>query len=164
MLPAVFLSVPSVLTPEQEAVRNRWTGWLAASGLRLRGLTSEPVAGTPWQELVRVLSDVDALIVLGFGQLHVREGVWCPGTAHERAISAGKVTSPWLHVEVGMAAVLGLPTLLVAEHGVGEGVFRAENWAGALFGISLEAGPDAPDVESWRAAVNQRRGGPLVTP
>jgi hypothetical protein len=155
--PTIFLSTPATLTVAQEVVQERWAAWLFAAGLTVQRLYRRDYDRTPWARLGAMLQGADAVVVLGFGQLHVLDGVWRPGTIEEERVVACTKTSPWLQIEAAMAVMLGLPTLVAAERGVVEGVFHADSWTEPLFGASLEEGPAGPAVAEWRAAMELRR-------
>jgi hypothetical protein len=65
-------------------------------------------------------------------------------------------TSPWMHVEAGMAIASNKPVLAAPERGVTEGVFAQHNWIANVFGSDVE-NPRSPGVERWAAAVRQTR-------
>jgi hypothetical protein len=156
MTPLVFISAPSSLTSDQQALLGRWTAVLAESGLTLERLERREYASNPWGQLRTILSGVDAVLVCGFRQLHVSAGIWRPDTAEEQDVAARQWTSPWLHIEAGMAVMLGLPVLLAPERGVTEGAFRAEAWKGPVFGSPLDDGPAGSEVVKWRAELDLR--------
>jgi hypothetical protein len=94
-------------------------------------------------------------VVLGFRQMDMRHGLWRGGTAEMETVSA-VWTSPWMHVEAGMAIESNKPVLAAPERGVTEGVFAQHNWIANVFGSDVE-NPRSPGVERWAAAVRQTR-------
>ncbi len=105
--------------------------------------------------MLRAFSAADGALVLGFRQLTVDSGTWRRGTDEETDITA-TWTSPWLHVETGMALAAGVPVLVAPESTVCEGVFESDNWTGALRGTSVDA-PEPGVVDEWATAVAGRR-------
>jgi hypothetical protein len=166
MTPLVFVSAPSCLAADQRVLLERWTSSLVESGLTLEYLTRSEYEPNPWEQLRSILNGVDALLVCGFRQLHVSSGSWRPGTSEEEPVAARQWTSPWLQIETGMAAMLGLPVLVAPERGIAEGVFRPGAWNAAVsvYGSPLDDGPAAPEVVRWRAAVDSRFASRRIRP
>jgi hypothetical protein len=65
-------------------------------------------------------------------------------------------TSPWMHVEAGMAIASNKPVLAAPERGVTEGVFAQHNWTENVFGCNV-GHPNSPAVERRAAAVHVAR-------
>ena len=101
------------------------------------------------------LASADGVLVLGFRQLTINSGVWRNGTREETDVSDSNWTSPWLHVETGMALATRVPVLVATETWVYEGVFAGETWTSALLGTSAE-GPNADVVNAWASTVATR--------
>jgi hypothetical protein len=74
-------------------------------------------------EIDRIISSCAGAIIVGFPQLHVREGSWRPGTPQEQPVQGGSYATPWNQVEAGIAAAYSLPVLMLTERNVREGVF-----------------------------------------
>ncbi|WP_141242935.1 hypothetical protein [Geodermatophilus obscurus] len=131
---------------------HRWTAALEATGLELRRLARGEYEPVPWDQLRDSLMSASAVVLFGFRQLCVHEGTWRPGTGEERAIDQARWTTPWMHIEAGMAIARGLPLLVVAEAGVAEGVFNPDAWGSSVFGASLDRDPSHVTVAQWRSA------------
>ena len=151
MTPKVFLCEPSGLTLAQRLVSDRWHERLFGFGFDVDQLRSEGYAPNPWLTLRERIEASHGVIVLGFRQLCVTAGTWRADTEHETHLK-GHWSSPWLHIEAGLAIGAGLPLLLAPESGVREGVFASETWTGAVRGTSLEA-PAVGIVAQWARAV-----------
>jgi hypothetical protein len=106
----------------------------------------------PWAQLGQCIADADGVLVLGLRQLSVGAGIWRPGTAEER-VAASYLTSAWMQLEAGMALMAGLPTLVVAEAGVEEGVFDPRTWTGLVSGAALDTSAIDETVAAWAAVV-----------
>jgi hypothetical protein len=143
-----------VLTPGQEPQLERWVRWIEHRGGEVVRLSRDAYSEDPWRALTRLLSDVDGVLLLGFRQLDAREAVWRPDTKEEDP-SAGWWTTPWLHIEAGMAVALGLPVLVAPETDVEDGVFHPDVWGTQVNGASLSA-PGAT-ADAWLNAVREHR-------
>jgi hypothetical protein len=151
MMPKVFLCEPSALTPAQRLLSDQWHERLFGLGFEVDQLRSDAYQLDPWAELMRRMSASQGVLVLGFTQLLVSVGNWRRGTEQEVDLLA-TWTSPWMHVETGMALATRLPVLVAPESGVREGVFESATWTGALHGTSLE-NPDARVLDEWARAI-----------
>lgn len=135
---SVFLGVPAVLTTSQQPYLEQWLRWLKDQTLNVVRLERGAYEQDPWRMLVGLLSQTDGVILLGFRQLDVRTATWRPHTK-EQAHMAGWWTSPWLHLEAGMAVMLGLPVLVAPDEGVAEGVFSRDVWGSQVHGTVLSS-------------------------
>jgi hypothetical protein len=107
----VFLSAPSDRTPAQDSMRERLVELLGRGGLDIEALPRHDYPpSAALAEIGRRLARCVGMVVLGFGR-----------GGYPEVPSAG--TSPWIHVEAGMAYGKGLPLLLLREPGVKTGVF-----------------------------------------
>jgi hypothetical protein len=108
----VFLSAPSDRTAAQESICERFTELLRGEGLVPETLPRHDYpASAALAEIARRLAGCVGVVVLGFKSTN----------NDPEAPSAD--TTPWIHVEAGMAYGKGLPLLLVREPGVTTGVF-----------------------------------------
>jgi hypothetical protein len=134
----VFLGMPSIITARQQPYLEQWLRWLDDQALEVVRLERDAYARDPWPRLTELLSRVDGVALLGFRQLDVRTAIWRPDTKEE-VPAAGWWTSPWLHLEAGIAVALGLPVLAAPEDGVTEGVFSPDVRTGGVHGAALSA-------------------------
>jgi hypothetical protein len=154
MTPRVFLCEPSGLSTAQRRASDHWHERLFGFGFDVDQLRSESYAPDPWPGLRERLTAAHGVLVLGFRQLFVTTATWRRDTDHESDVG-GTWSSPWLHIEAGLAIATGLPLLLAPESGVREGVFAPETWTDPLRGTSME-NPDAGIVTAWARAVTGR--------
>jgi len=154
MSPRVFVGMPAIITARQQPYLERWLGWLADQALDVVRLERRAYGSDPWLSLTELLSRADGVALLGFRQLDARAAIWRPATSEE-VRSPGWWTSPWLHVEAGIAVGLGLPVLAAPDDGVTEGVFSADAWRGRVHGTALSS-PDETRAE-WLELVREHR-------
>ncbi|MEE2855128.1 MAG: pentapeptide repeat-containing protein [Actinomycetota bacterium] len=110
--PHVFLSAPSERNPAQVSVCERLAELFAREGLLLEALPRHDYPpSSALAEIARRLDGCAGMVVLGLRH----------SGADPAGASAG--TTPWTHVEAGMAYGKGLPLLLLREPGVSTGVF-----------------------------------------
>lgn len=155
MSAATLLCAPSVRTEAQQALHELWCASLEAMGFRVEMLCRTDYLESPWEQLMHLLARVDGVALLGFRQMDIRDGLWRGETAEMETVSA-VWTSPWVHVEAGMAIASNKPVLVAPERGVTEGVFAQHNWTANVFGCNVEH-PRSPGVERWAAAVRKIR-------
>lgn len=109
---SVFLSLPSLRTPLQEAVCDRFMTLLRREGLETQRLPrSDYPPSDAMSEIYRRLTGCVGVVVFGFRS---------PAAAEAESV-AGE--TPWTHVEAGMAYACNLPLLIVREPGVDAGAF-----------------------------------------
>jgi hypothetical protein len=166
--PRVFVSRPAVLSREQNAHLQEWLRQLKLLKFDSVTLDRDSYDVPPWDQICGGIKKADGLLVLGFRQLHVSEGLWRPGTIDSRDAALWWAT-PWNHIEAGFGLMAGVPVLVAHEAGVTEGVFSRDAWGGDLFGVRLEANLEAASaigrssgdpsdavVTAWARAVNDR--------
>ena len=86
------------------------------------------------------------------GRLRAAEGVVVFGFRHGGAAGAVRA-SPWTQIEAGLAIAADLPVLVLAEHGVGEGVFDPTTWGERVLGHPLTDLPSADVLDPFVSAV-----------
>lgn len=160
MRPIILVCAPSVRTAPQQSVYETWCQSLESRDLRVEALKRDDYASDPWDQLSRLMKEADGVVVLGFRQLEISQGRWRSGTPEMTSVCA-TWTSPWMHLEAGMAVASDKPVLAVPEFGVTEGVFAPHNWTSNVFGADAE-NVDSYEVERWAAAVKSRAGVPSV--
>jgi hypothetical protein len=143
-LPCIFMGVPAVLTWRQQERLDRWLDWIERQSLGVVQLERPEYCAEPWPQLRQYLARADGVVILGFKQLDARRAIWRPGTSEESDV-AGWWTSPWLHLEAGMAIAMRMPLLVAAEEDVNEGVFSREVWGDYLHGAAI----DDPGGAAW---------------
>jgi hypothetical protein len=123
----VFVSSPTSLSPEQEAVRKRIVKYLDRLNLEPRALgRSDYPTEFPLREVHVIAKHCSGGVILGFEQLRATGGLRKPGTEQESRIRANQpvsVPTPWNHLEAGIMFGLGLPLLVFKEPGISGGVF-----------------------------------------
>ena len=154
MTPRVFLCEPSGLTVTQRLVSDQWHERLFGFGFDVDHLRSDGYAPDPWPGVKAHMAAAHGVVVLGFRQLRVTAGTWRLDTEHQ-ADPEGSWSSPWLHIEAGLAIGAGLPLLVAPESGVREGVFAPDTWTDVVRGTPMEA-PEDGVVTQWARAVTER--------
>jgi hypothetical protein len=153
MVSRVFLCEPSGLTATQRLKSDEWHERLFGFGFDVDQVRQQSYAPDPWPVLRTRIECADGVIVLGFRQLFVSAGSWRPATQVGTAIRGAAWSSPWLHIEAGLAIAFGRPVLIAPEDGVTEGIFATGTWSGALSGTSMDS-PNAEVLEAWACSVH----------
>ena len=107
-------------------------------------------------ELRRRISGCAGIIVFGFADLRVFDGLWRPGTIDEAKIGEQASSTPWSHIEAGMAAMMNMPMLLVVEPDVNKGVFDPSLVEHNMFRLPVPPDPLSPAFRNWLVAVGER--------
>ncbi len=125
MLMPVFGSSPTLLNPEQEAVRRLILGELNGVGLEWRsvGQTDYP-SSFPLREVLTLARHCAGGVILGFCQFETNRGVSKLGTVQEKTVKH-RVAFPtaWNNLESGILFALGLPLLVFRSDGIEGGIF-----------------------------------------
>jgi hypothetical protein len=145
MRPAIFLSRPVAVSADQENIFRTWAQLLGHE-FDLKRLRRCQYAGEPWPQLRSIFAHVDGVISFGFSQTPV-----APGPGRD---SAPRRTSPWLHIEAGIAISMGLAVLAIPDLGVSEGVFDPNVWCSTLSGVPAGQAPSRRALPArWTDAV-----------
>lgn len=119
----VFLSYPKPCFGRQKAFVERIYKYLSERGLDPRTLgVTDYDTDAPLTAIRRLMLESNGVLTIAFRRTFVEKG-----TAHLRAdidnireqpIDGKWLTTPWAHIEPAMAYQLGLPVLILREHGV----------------------------------------------
>ena len=154
------LSKPGVLDNQQRQFIDSISSMLEKQNMVYEALerSEYPKFGT-LAEVRRLISGCSGIIVFGFHQLMVLDGVWRSGTGEETLVRDVQLSTPWNHIEAGMATMRGLPILLICQDGVAGGVFDLDN-DGHVYRVQLPADENSPSFENcfadWCAAVREQ--------
>jgi uncharacterized protein YjbI with pentapeptide repeats len=143
----VFISKPGFLDFQQQHCLNVLLSRLEAAGMSPRTLerADYPQFGTIG-EIQRLMTDCAGVIILGFKQLEVRDGLWRSSTPEEQTVKDQYFPTPWNQIEAGMATMLGLPILVVCQPGVNGGIFDNSVVERQVYRVSVD--------EDWNATAN----------
>jgi hypothetical protein len=147
----VFVSAPTALNAEQEAVRELIIAELEAQHLEARALgrTDYP-ADCPIREVYSIAQVCAGGVILGFSQYDNEGGMWKRGTTSESS-QVGRVVFPsqWNNLEAGILYGLNLPLLVFREPEISGGIFDAG--VSELFVNQMPTAPLSPaGVDSLR--------------
>jgi hypothetical protein len=116
----VFLSKPNCLTAKQRQYVEALQMQLGREQVAVYSLERDdyPKSGA-LGEVQRLMHTCHGAVVLLFEQLEVRDGVWRPSTAEEKLLKEAWLPTAWSHIELGMAAAWGMPTLVLQPRRAG---------------------------------------------
>jgi Pentapeptide repeats (8 copies) len=153
----VFVSKPGCLDYRQEKFVGSVCSWLEAEGMVPEALERPdyPVSGA-LGEVQRVMSGCVGAVVCGFRALEVRDGVWRAGTADEQHVTGQVHATPWCQIEAGMAVMIGLPLLVVAEPDLSAGICDPKLDEHHIYRLPRQADRRSSTFNEWCAAVRER--------
>jgi hypothetical protein len=155
MIPRIFFSCPSLLSPNQVMAARLWNHSLQRMGIEPIPPLSGNVGDALWRTLRRKVESADGALILGLRQLRMDEGRWRPDTIASLEPAKWWPT-PWNHVEAGMAIMAGLPVLVIREAGVSGGVFDPCVWTNGVYGAELNSPSIEPTAMAWASDVFAR--------
>ena len=128
----IFLSRPTYIPPEQEGGISGFYALLKAMDLNPRtlGTTDYPVSA-PLNEVLRMLDECSAMIVLGVSQISAKTGT----LKGEKIKKPLKLATEWNHIEAALAYSQKKPLLIIHDKGISRGIFDR----GALTGFIHES-------------------------
>lgn len=131
---SVFLSAPTMINAEQQAVYDFVCDALGEENLQPRALgRSDFPQSDPTTEVYYLARACYGGIILGFGQVEALSGMVKRGTPVEKQIvSPIVVPTPWNQIEAGILLALRKPILVFGEAGVSGGVFDQGAFPGFL--------------------------------
>lgn len=110
---------------------------MALSKLRQNGLVPKSLDRPDYPqfgavgEVRRLLRGCKGAMIFGFPELTISSGTWRFGTPEQTKLKNFALPTAWVQIEAGMAAMAGLPVLLIHEDDLKVGVFGlGENDAG----------------------------------
>ncbi len=93
------------------------------------------------------------LIIIGFEQFKINDGDFRSSTEEHRELCNVSLATPWNHIEAGMAAMMGLPILVLADEGIDDGIFESTLDDALLFHSSFSKTLDTKklrkDIDEW---------------
>jgi hypothetical protein len=162
---SVFLSFPKPHMQRQDKFVAVLCGYLDERGLTARTLgVTDYDSDAPLTAIRRLMLESNGLIAIAFRRSHHDRMVVNAnsdiGDRPERVVKGSWSTSIWAHVEPAMAYQLGLPILLLREHGVlAEGIF--ERGVVGLYSPEFDLATDPADFlksSEWQQIVRQWEG------
>ena len=155
----VFISKPNSLNLEQQI---RYNNLLQIIKERVDIETFERDEYQPFGVLSNIRNRIkgcSGLIIIGFEQLKVEEGDFRFSTNEYKKIHNISLATPWNHIEAGMAAMIGLPILVLADEGVNDGIFENKLDDAILFYSSFSKKLDhkklREDINKWYNAIQK---------
>ncbi len=121
----VFLSCPTMLSPDQTAAREAIEAQLGQFDLDPRAIgRSDYPADFPLREVLTLARHCSGGVILGFEQFVAKSGTWRCGTEEAETINSPVAfPTPWNQLEAGILFALGKPLLIFRENRVQGGVF-----------------------------------------
>jgi uncharacterized protein YjbI with pentapeptide repeats len=121
---AIFFSMPGNMSKEDETTIAAYRDYMMDKNFEVIYYNRDTYPR--FGQLSQIKSSIKqcaAMIAFGTKQTFIKEGVYRPGMIGERKINQGWLSTPWNEVEVGMAAMAGLPILLIKDDDIEDGIF-----------------------------------------
>jgi len=103
--------------------------------------------------LANKIGSCTAVIAFGFRSLHIVDGILRHSTEDSRTIKNEFLSTPWNHVEVGMAIAMRIPVLLLADDGIIDGAFHNNVNDELLVRMSINCCLGGTNIQSWLKSV-----------
>ncbi|MDT4332352.1 hypothetical protein ACQE3E_19575 [Methylomonas sp. MED-D] len=115
----IFLSYPNPFNQAQQDFIERLVNYLHNNELEPRtlGVTDYDME-SPLRAIRRIMMESNGIITIAFRRSKILTGVFKPGSEAEKSLGETWLTSPYSHIEPAMAFQIGLPVLILREHGV----------------------------------------------
>jgi len=112
-------------------------------------------------EVRRLLRGCDGAIIIGFPEVTVPNGIWRPGTSEEAELKDFALPTAWVQIEAGMAAMAGLPVLVMHEGELNVGVFGVVESEPGFYRARIDDDSGSPTsgrvFSNWLADVREIR-------
>jgi len=148
----IFISRPGVLDARQELFLIGVKEALAMNGFNSVEINrGEYDQQKVLSNLVEKVENCTAMVVCGFRSTHVIEGAYRYSTADARSIKDEFLSTPWNHIEVGMAISQKMPVLMLVDDGINDGAFASDVKDSLLFKqqITTCLDQDNDNVVQW---------------
>lgn len=142
----IFFSMPGNMSKDDESMVAAYRDYIVKLGYDVIYYNRDTYPR--FGQLSQIKSSIEkcaALIAFGTKQTFIKEGVYRPGMNGERQINHGWLSTPWNEVEVGMAAMVGLPILLIKDEDIDDGIF--DNVISETFIYTIAAKTDIKELD-----------------
>lgn len=121
---AIFFSMPGNMSKSDETTVMAFRQHLRERGFEVCYYTRDTYPRFGQLSLIKAtIERCAALVAFGTKQTFIKDGIYRPGMSGERVIRNEWLSTPWNEVEVGMAAMIGIPILLVKDNSIEDGIF-----------------------------------------
>lgn len=120
----IFFSMPGYMSKEDELTIKAYRDYLRSRNYEVEMYTRDTYPR--FGQLSQVKASIErcgGMVAFGTKQTHIKEGTYRPGMTGEKQLADCWLSTPWNELEVGMAAMKGIPILLVKDESIVEGIF-----------------------------------------
>lgn len=120
----IFFSMPGYMSKSDEVTVLAYRQYLMKLGFEVIYYNRDTYPR--FGQITQIKSAIEksaAMVAFGTKQTYIKEGVYRPGMSGERKLNERWLSTPWNEVEVGMAAMIGIPILLVKDEFIDDGIF-----------------------------------------
>ncbi len=142
----IFVSTPSKLNHRQQAVYDAIAQTMREARLRPCTVRSALPLQSPLTDVYKLARQCAGGLILGFRQAQSARLKRWPDTRFETEVAeAAYHPSPWNQLEAGILYSLGRPLLVLAEDGVGGGIFDTGAAGHVVHMLNVEAFDEAEE-------------------
>lgn len=121
----IFISRIGVLDARQKLIVDSLKDILTKFGVAHLELSRDMYDATNiLSNLSSKIDSCSAMIVFGFRSIHVIEGIFRYNTEDSRHVQNEFLSTPWNHIEIGMAVMKAKPVLMIVEDKINDGAFH----------------------------------------
>lgn len=139
----VFLSIATSENPEHKVYEEKLVELFQNNSFELVKCTNRDLYN-PLAPIHEILKDCIGCVILLLERYYIQSGFEKRGSSLEKQLSEKALTTPWCHIEAGMAYTLGLPLLILREKTV---------YQDGVFDVNIKAFPqveiDINDFDEW---------------
>ncbi len=154
----IFISKSNVLSLEQET---RYENLLEILQERGKIETLERTEYQPFGALSTISTQMkgcSGIVIIGFEQFKIKDGDFRSLTNEYKELCDISLATPWNHIEAGMAAMMGIPILILADEGINDGIFEDilddSLLFRARFSKKIETKELRKKIDEWYDAIN----------
>lgn len=121
---SIFFSMPGNMSKTDELLVRAYREYLTKLGYEVIYYNRDtyPRFGQ-LSQIKAAIEKCSGIIAFGTRQTFIKEGTYRPGMNGEKQISESWLSTPWNEVEVGMATMIGIPTMLIKDDSICDGIF-----------------------------------------
>jgi len=159
----VFVSVGRIATPKQEDFLRRLEKKLTTKGCTPRIVNRTTyLSGPPLPFITKQMRMCRGVVIVAFERITATGQELFEMPAPPARFENRRYTTPWNHIELAMANLLGLPALVIVEQGIHEEGLVAKGFDWFLHATTLDVADLDTDafngrLDEWKERIGERK-------